>query len=124
MRILVKKLLWILFLTLAIISCKRDLENISLKSPDTAYTFSLDARENLSYCVSWKGHSIIEKSELGFILSDGSVLFDSLEMDHVEKFAKNSDWQPVYGERNVYSDHYNEVLVQLSCETFNGRLAL
>ncbi len=61
---------------------------------------------------------------MGFILSNGSVLFDAPEVDQVEKLSKNIDWQPVYGERNVYTDHYNEVLVHLSSQTMNGRFAL
>ncbi len=124
MKMLVKRFFWILLLTLPFFACKRGLDTICLKSPDTSYTINLDLKDNLSYSVSWYGHSIIEKSAMGFILSDGSVLFDAPEVDQVEKLSKNIDWQPVYGERNVYTDHYNEVLVHLSSQTMNGRFAL
>ena len=96
----------------------------SLESPDASYTFYLETQESLIYSVNWKEQSIIEKSALGFELSDYSVLPEAAEVAYVERLSKLIEWQPVYGERNVYSDHYNEVLVQLSCETFNGRLAL
>jgi len=119
-----KKLFWILVLVLPILACKRNIEKTSLESPDASYTFNLETQESIFYSVSWKGQSIIDKSALGFILSDCSVLPEAAEVAYVERLSKLIEWQPVYGERNTYSDHYNEALVQLSCETFNGRLAL
>ncbi len=116
--------LWILVLTLPIFAGQRDLENLSLKSPDSSYTVNLDVKDNIFYSVSWNEHSIIERSALGFILSDGSVLYDALEVNNVERLSKSVDWQPVYGEQNIYSDNYNEVIVQFSSQTFEGRLAL
>jgi len=120
----VKITLWILVLTFPVFACQRDLAYISLQSPDTSYIFNLDVKDKIFYGVSWKGHSIIESSALGFILSDGSVLYDALEVNNVDRHSKDVDWQPAYGEQNNYSDKYNEVIVQFSSQTFEGRLAL
>jgi len=115
---------WILVLVLPILACQRNIELTSLESPDASYTFNFETGESLFYSVNWKGQVIIDKSALGFILSDNSVLPEAAEVANVLRFSRNVKWEPVYGERNTYPDHYNEALVELSCEAFNGRLAL
>lgn len=124
MNRLVKKSIWALVLMLQIFGCTRKVEIISLESPDSSYTFNLDLEESPSYSVRWRGESIIEKSALGFILSDGTLLPDTVEVGKIEKLTKNVDWKPVYGERNLYTDNYNELLVQLISKTVEGRLDL
>ncbi len=121
---LLRNSLWILALAFSINACHRDKGRIRLNSPDASYAFHLEAKDSLFYQLSWKGYSVIEKSALGFLLCDGTVLFDAVEVDHVEKLSKNVDWKPVYGERNVYPDQYNEVKVEFSSQTFDGSLAL
>jgi alpha-glucosidase len=43
---------------------------------------------------------------------------------NVKKEEKNSKWEPLYGERKEYPEHYNEALVQLSFKNWPGKLAL
>lgn len=125
MKKLLKRVSWILILTLLFCACKgEDLDTIIINSPDTSYKFKLELRDKLTYSVSWYGQSLIEQSNLGFLLSDGSSLFDAAEVYQVEKLSENVDWKPVYGEQNVYTDNYNEVLVKLSGQRMNGQLAL
>ncbi|MEA3460614.1 MAG: glycoside hydrolase family 97 N-terminal domain-containing protein, partial [Bacteroidota bacterium] len=123
MNILLRKAFTLLILILPFFACKRNTGSIRLSSPDTTYTFHLDVQDSLCYRVDWKGQSIIEKSALGFKLSDGTVFPHAVEAGHIEKLSKNVNWQPVYGERNAYTDKYNEVLVQLTGKTFEGGLA-
>ncbi len=115
-----RKTFTLLVLTLSFFACKRNTGSIRLESPDNSYTFNLKVEDIVSYSVSWKGQSLIENSALGFLLSDGSVLPGEVIVDKVERHSKNVDWRPVYGERNIYTDNYNEVLVDLSGKTFEG----
>jgi len=124
LKIVLQKFFWFLVLAVPLFSCQKAKDYLSLQSPDASYTFYLETKDTLCYSVNWNGSSIMERSALGLILSDGSVLFETLEVDHVEKLEKNVDWQPVYGERNEYPDNYNEVIVQFSSPTFDGSLAL
>lgn len=120
---ILKRIMWILLLV-PLPACQGDKEYLSLLSPDASYTFHLEIKEKLAYRVSWKGSSIIERSALGFVLSDGTVLFDMPEVLHVKRQKKHVDWQPVYGEQKEYPDNYNELLVKLSSVSFEGGLAL
>jgi len=119
-----RKAFWIIVLALSFFACRRNTGSIGLESPDNSYTFNLQADDVLSYSVKWKGQALIEKSALGFILSDGTQFPGEVFVDKVNWHSKNSDWQPVYGEREVYTDDYNEVLVHLSSEAFPAQLAL
>ena len=111
-------------LMVPLLACQEDKEYLSLLSPDASYTFHLEIKEKLAYRLSWKASSIIERSALGFVLSDGTVLFDMPEVLHVKRQKKHVDWQPVYGEQKEYPDNYNELLVKLSSVSFEGGLAL
>lgn len=117
-------ILLLLFLSLPLFSCDWDRGNVRLTSPDTNYTFILDAGKSLSYQMQWKGQTLIEPSALGFVLHDGSVFPGTVEDFHVEELSRNEEWQPVYGERSLYTDQYNEVLVEFSSQTLEGQLAL
>lgn len=119
-----RKAFILLVLTLSFLACKRNTGSIHLESPDSSYTFNLKVEDVVSYSVGWKGQSLIENSSLGFLLSDGSILPGEVIVEKVERHSKNEDWQPVYGERNLYTDNYNEVLLSLSGQAFDGRLAI
>ena len=121
---MLRRTLWVLLLVVPLFACVGDKEYLSLESPDASYTFLLETKDELRYRLSWNGSTIIERSALGLLLSDGTVLFDKPEVVHVEKQKKNVDWQPVYGERNEYPDNYNELLVRFSSLSFDGGLAL
>lgn len=117
-------ILFLFFFTLPIFSCERDKGNIRLTSPDTSYTFNLDADNSLSYQLKWRGQAIIERSALGFVLHDGSVFPGAVEDFHVEELSRNEEWKPVYGERSIYTDQYNEVLIKFSGQKLGSHLAL
>ncbi|WP_347840595.1 glycoside hydrolase family 97 N-terminal domain-containing protein [uncultured Draconibacterium sp.] len=120
---IVKRIIGSIFIILAFCSCNPNKE-ISLKSPDSKYNFNLDLDEGLSYSINWNGTNIMESSSLGFKFSDGFVLGDDVVVESVKKSTHDSEWKPVYGERNVYLNSYNETLVHLSCKEWSGKLAL
>lgn len=118
------KILWIFILILPFFGCKKNIEHVELTSPDNSHSFILDVEDDLSYTVKWSGKTIIEKSALGFLLNDGTILPKEVEIITVEKSSNNTNWQPVYGEQNVYNDNYNEVLIQLATAGLQGKIAL
>jgi len=109
---------------LPFIACKKNVENIELKSPDNSYVFNLDVNKNLLYNVVWGNQIIVENSSLGFKLSDGAVIPGDVKVINVEKISKNTEWTPLYGESNVYTDNYNEMLIHLSCADKDVKMAL
>lgn len=117
-------ILWIFILILPFFGCKKNIEHVELTSPDNSHSFILDVEDDLSYTVKWSGKTIIEKSALGFLLNDGTILPKEVEIITVEKSSNNTNWQPVYGEQNVYNDNYNEVLIQLATAGLQGKIAL
>ena len=123
-KILPRLIVCFLSLTILFLACDRGEESILLTSPDNSYTFSLIAGDTLFYSVNWDGQTIIDKSALGFILSDGSVYPGEVAVLKVDRLAKNVDWRPVCGERNLYSNKYNEALVHFSNPPATGPFAL
>jgi alpha-glucosidase len=115
---------WIFILALSITGCKKDTDKVELSSPDNLYTFNLDVKDDFAYSINWKDLSIIEKSALGFKLNDGTILPDSVTLVKIEKASHNTTWKPVYGEQNVYTDHYNEIIVHLKSTGWQGEFAL
>lgn len=124
MKTLKNNLLWIFILALSITSCKKDIDEVELSSPDNLYTFNLDVKDDLAYSINWNDNPIIEKSALGFKLNDGTILPDGVTIVNVEKTSNNTSWEPVYGEQSVYTDHYNEIIVHLKSTGWQGELAL
>ena len=81
-----------------------------LSSPDGRlhFTFNLTAEGALNYSISYEQTPIVLTSvmglsawEKGFVVSD------------VSKFKKNTVWKPVYGERSLIKDHYEEMIISM-----------
>ena len=81
-----------------------------LSSPDgrLQFTFNLTAEGAPNYSISYEQTPIVLTSvmglsawEKGFVVSD------------VSKFKKNTVWKPVYGERSLIKDHYDEMIITM-----------
>lgn len=119
-----KRNILLLVVVLLFSGCKKEVEEVVLSSPDKSYCFILDVKENIAYSVLWNGEPIVAKSALGFKLTDGTILPQEVEVANIERISINKDWQPIYGERNVYTDNYNETLIQLICDDWQGEMDL
>ncbi|EON79053.1 Alpha-glucosidase [Lunatimonas lonarensis] len=115
---------WVFILALCISSCKYSFDTVELSSPDGMYTFNLDVEDGLAYSVNWNGVSLIEKSALGFRLNDGTLLPAGVTVLKIEKASNNISWKPIYGEQSMYTDHYNEIIVHLNSDGWQGKFAL
>jgi len=91
---------------------------VEVVSPDGEVKISLvvkdfeGAKACAVYSVCYRGKTIVNESRLGLELEGGS-LREGLEI--IKQAERNSDttWKPVYGERSVIRDNYNEAVVEL-----------
>ena len=104
-----------------------------LISPDGAYRFTFYQRAlgkdntRMYYTLTYKDRPVVEESELGIQIKN--QLFESalavpndtchfwcenLKMTGAERREIDESWKPVYGERSVIRDHYNEMTLKFS----------
>jgi len=124
MNTLKNSTIWIFILAFLITGCKKNIDKVELSSPDRLYTFNLDVKDTFAYSVDWNNTTIVEKSALGFKLSDGTILPDGVTIVKIEKASNHTSWKPVYGEKSEYTDHYNEIIIHLKSTGWQGEFAL
>lgn len=99
-------------------------------SPDGKYHFEIyqkessDKSKQLCYTLTYNKKTVIEESELGILIEN--QLFESAlgipndnckiwgeNLNPVNTIQKttNKTWNPIYGERNIVKDHYNELTI-------------
>lgn len=102
-----------------------------LHSPDGNYLFSFyqkkqeDHTRQMYYAVSFKGKEVMLESEMGVLIENHlfeSALGipndeckhwgDNLELIGVDTLSVNKTWQPVYGERELIRDQYNQLVLK------------
>jgi alpha-glucosidase len=104
-----------------------------VKSPNGKLQFEFyqkeidDDKTQMYYSVSYDGKPVVLESELGILIEN--QLFESalgIENDHSKFWCENlalksisrdsidQTWNPVYGERSVVRDHYNEMTLHFS----------
>lgn len=103
----------------------------TLLSPDGAYEFSFYQKESngrskqMYYQLSFKGHPVIEESEIGVLIENQlmesslaipldtcEIWGENLVITRVETAVKDTSWKPVYGARNRIRDHYHEMRIK------------
>lgn len=99
-------------LLLFILSACSPLTKAIVESPDGKYRFELEVGpDQAHYSLVFDGQQIVGPSDIGFQTSDGAILFHDLSISKIERFDNNTQWKPVYGERSVYPDHYQQAIV-------------
>jgi alpha-glucosidase len=94
---------------------------VEVDSPDGKVSLILEVGEfeGLANCphyqVKYGGKAVIAPSRLGLELRSGS-LADGFAIVRVTRSTVDSSWKPVYGERNVIRDHYQQAVVELQRE--------
>jgi alpha-glucosidase len=94
-------------------------QTITLQSPDSRLElrFSVDnaAEEQgcLFYSLSFEKRNVILKSRLGVVTSDLPVWTSGFTLVNHSVHSLNESWKPVYGERSIVRNAYNECTVNL-----------
>jgi len=85
---------------------------LELKSPDGRLLLTFELKGGAPvYSVARDGRRVIVESRLG--LETGSGALEGLAVVGEQRSSHDEVWKPVYGERNRYRDHYNQLVVDL-----------
>lgn len=89
--------------------------SVSISSPDRAVelTANLTANGTLQYRVTYKKHTFIEPSRLGFSLSRPQATLSQFTIVSVDSSITDETWQPVWGEVSRIRNHYKALSLQL-----------
>ena len=96
-----------------------DAQPVNVKSPDgnIALTFLLEntAAEHgcLTYSVTYKQKNVLLNSRLGIVTVDLPHWTSGFSITGVTRRTVDDHWKPVYGERNMVRDHFNECTLDL-----------
>jgi hypothetical protein len=92
-------------------------------SPDknVTLTFSLSAKGEPTYALTYKKKPVIKTSKLGIDTKDVPAMLDGFAIDKTETATFNETWAPVWGEQKSIRNNYNELLVTLSQKAVSGR---
>ena len=120
---MIKNVFGICFLAFFILSCKKEGKStITLKSPNNEYEFLFSLNDSLSapiYSLNYKGKTIIKASGLGFKLGTDTLSIRAYRITDAVEIGRNSRdtmWKPVYGEKNLYPESYNESIIKLTSD--------
>ncbi|KGO87974.1 alpha-glucosidase [Flavobacterium rivuli WB 3.3-2 = DSM 21788] len=92
-------------------------------SPDknVSLTFSLSAKGEPVYALTYKNKPVIKTSKLGIDTKDIPAMLDGFAIDKTETATFDETWAPVWGEQKSIRNNYNELLVTLSQKAVGGR---
>jgi alpha-glucosidase len=110
-----KKTALLLVLSLFILSCS--LNNKTLLSPNKNIVVNFQTDEQTGaafYSISNKTKEIITKSRVGVITKGKIIPTNNLKIISVNKLTVNKTWKPVYGEKKLIVDNYNQYKVVLA----------
>ena len=106
-----KPFLLILFITSGITSQAQD---FSVKSPDNNIVVNINSNEKLTYSVTFKGQSVIDKSPMGFEFRDEQSMTGNFEVTDQKTKSVNEKWIPVVKSKHAeIIDNYNELHLYL-----------
>lgn len=71
-------------------------------------------RGQLSWSVSYDGHTVLEPAALGLQLASGSTLGPGAQLRRVSRRSNDGTWQPLYGRRATVPDRYEELRLDLA----------
>lgn len=110
-----------------------------LNSPDNNYEYTFYQKEfgkdkrQMYYSLTYKGKTVIEESELGVLINNqlfesalavpndtGEIWGENLFLIGSESQTYNDSWKPVYGERNIVKNHYNELILKFQKGKFQN----
>ena len=108
----------LLFAALNLVSPGAMAEHI-ISSPDGNVVVRFELKELQEqpacavYSVTYKCKAIVVDSRLGLVIKDGPALEAGLDIISARTSSNNNVWSPVYGEREIIRDNYNQLVVEL-----------
>ena len=89
-------------------------QDFSVKSPDNNIVVNINSNEKLTYSVTFKGQSVIDKSPMGFEFRDEQPMTGNFEVTDQKTKSVNEKWIPVIKSKHAeIIDNYNELHLYL-----------
>ena len=87
----------------------------SVTSPDGKISLKFDISDTGTPCyeVSYRGQSLIGRSELGFDVKGSTGFKSGMSLVSAATSSSDSYWTPVWGENDSIRDNYNQLYVKL-----------
>ncbi|MCK9222987.1 MAG: glycoside hydrolase family 97 protein [Limnochordia bacterium] len=101
---------------------------IGLRSPDGRINVKVNlvgssyGQGCAAYSIEFDEQEIVCESLLGLILKDDGLLLSNFVVVDSEKTYHNDNWEPVYGERSLVTDEYNQLEIVLKEDKTPSRL--
>lgn len=85
-----------------------------LQSPDGQIRLAVAlSPAALTYQLQYRGKTVLKPSRLGLVFKGERPLQSGLAVQAVHQRSHDSQWRPVWGQRAVIRDHFNELTLQL-----------
>lgn len=91
-------------------------KNIGSPNGEVQLNFTLGAKGEPVYELSYKGKAVIKPSRLGLELKDDPGLTEGFTLTDAQTTTVDETWKPVWGEESEIRNHYNELAVTLRQE--------
>jgi len=91
-------------------------KEITIHSPDGKYLMKIyEKDENLWYTIGYEGKPVVLQSQLG--INGNGEWKTGIAIDRSVETSVDTSWKPVYGERNLIRDKYNQYMITLTIAT-------
>lgn len=95
-------------------SCAQKEKEYQLSSPDTNIRMNFSLNDGKpQYSIQYKNDTVVLPSHMGIDLEKGIQAGSSFQVTSTSKQSTDETWKPVWGIRNSYRNHYNELKVSL-----------
>ncbi|TRX60157.1 glycoside hydrolase family 97 protein [Fulvivirga sp. M361] len=110
-----KSLIFTLLIALLTMSCKKEIKEVRVASPDQSIRFALSLNTDgvPFYSVNKSGGELLSPSALGFDLKGTEDLKSGFFIQSMEESTFDETWNTAWGQFSSYRNHYNEVKITL-----------
>ena len=108
-----KSILFLLGISLCIISLAEQRTNISSPNGMITLSFNQNDKGNISYELFFKNKTVIKPSALGFKFSKPDVMLNQFEVIKTDSSSFDESWKPVWGEQSLIRNNYKELSLTL-----------
>lgn len=88
--------------------------DISLQSPDGSLEFILKADKELTYQINYQNKLVVLKSPLGIVVQNQPDWNKNLNIKEIGRITVDTTWSPIYGEREIIPDNYQQAVAAIS----------
>jgi len=112
-----KKIL-IILLSIISVSCSYN-NSISLESPNNEIKLNFELVDGVpTYSVNNKNKKVIHLSKMGLLFNNKIDFSKNLTLSETKSRSFNNSWKPLYGEEEIISNNYNELMISLTNDKY------